>query len=290
MTLNKYNEYMSHIEVTDEMRARVLANVSKAIEEQKDGAAVTPVVTPIAAKKKPVPIVTIISIAATVLIVGGIATAFALNYFGSNTSSKHSHSKTAEAATEAADYAADDSAGEEWDDASADGAAYDADEDADEGEWDSDMCEESTAPAAGGNTTDETALTTTYTKVPSTEGGDVYSLLPISNVETSMTEENGTRIIALNGDENNAVIYIAQEGTDLTSLYLGIQKPDTASFAGNTTNGVTDSGIDYWLYNTADSDSTSYNAASFTYAGNTYLLVLDNPVPEENIREFISEY
>ncbi len=287
--MNKDNEYMSHIEVTDEMRARVLANVSKAIEEQKDGAAVTPVVTPIAAKKKPVPIVTIISIAATVLIVGGIATAFALNYFGSNTSSKHSHSKTEEAATEAADYAAVDSA-EEWDDASADGAAYDADEDADEGEWDSDIGEESTAPAAGGNTTDETALTTTYTKVPSTEGGDVYSLLPISNVETSMTEENGTRIIALNGDENNAVIYIAQEGTDLTSLYLGIQKPDTASFAGNTTNGVTDSGIDYWLYNTADSDSTSYNAASFTYAGNTYLLVLDNPVPEENIREFISEY
>ncbi len=287
--MNKYNEYMSHIEVTDEMRARVLANVAKAIEEQKDGAAVTPVVTPIAAKKKPVPIVTIISIAATVLIVGGIATAFALNYFGSNTSSKHSHSKTEEAATEAADYAAVDSA-EEWDDASADGAAYDADEDADEGEWDSDIGEESTAPAAGGNTTDETALTTTYTKVPSTEGGDVYSLLPISNVETSMTEENGTRIIALNGDENNAVIYIAQEGTDLTSLYLGIQKPDTASFAGNTTNGVTDSGIDYWLYNTADSDSTSYNAASFTYAGNTYLLVLDNPVPEENIREFISEY
>ena len=94
--MNKYNEYMSHIEVTDEMRARVLANVSKAIEEQKDGAAVTPVVTPIAAKKKPVPIVTIISIAATVLIVGGIATAFALNYFGSNTSSKHSHSKTEE--------------------------------------------------------------------------------------------------------------------------------------------------------------------------------------------------
>ena len=289
MTLNKYNEYMSHIEVTDEMRARVLANVSKAIEEQKDGAAVTPVVTPIAAKKKPVPIVTIISIAATVLIVGGIAIAFALNYFGSNTSSKHSHSKTADVATEAADYAAVDAAGEET---FSDGAAYDADadEDADEGEWDSDMGEESTAPEAGGDTTDETALTTTYTKVPSTEGGDVYSLLPISNVETSMTEENGTRIIALNGDENNAVIYIAQEGTDLTSLYLGIQKPDTASFAGNTTNGVTDSGIDYWLYNTADSDSTSYNAASFTYAGNTYLLVLDNPVPEENIREFISEY
>lgn len=287
--MNKYNEYMSHIEVTDEMRARVLANVSKVIEEQKDGAAVTPVVTPIAAKKKPVPIVTIISIAATVLIVGGIATAFALNYFGSNTSSKHSHSKTEEAETEAADYAAVDAAGEET---FSDGAAYDADEDEDavEWEWDSDMGEESTAPAAGGNTTDETALTTTYTKVPSTEGGDVYSLLPISNVETSMTEENGTRIIALNGDENNAVIYIAQEGTDLTSLYLGIQKPDTASFAGNTTNGVTDSGIDYWLYNTADSDSTSYNAASFTYAGNTYLLVLDNPVPEENIREFISEY
>ena len=287
--MNKYNEYMSHIEVTDEMRARVLANVSKAIEEQKDGAAVTPVVTPIAAKKKPVPIVTIISIAATVLIVGGIATAFALNYFGSNTSSKHSHSKTADAATEAADYAAVDAAGEET---FSDGAAYDADEDEDavEWEWDSDMGEESTAPAAGGETTDETALTTTYTKVPSTEGGDVYSLLPISNVETSMTEENGTRIIALNGDENNAVIYIAQEGTDLTSLYLGIQKPDTASFAGNTTNGVTDSGIDYWLYNTADPDSTSYNAASFTYAGNTYLLVLDNPVPEENIREFISEY
>ena len=96
--MNKYNEYMSHIEVTDEMKARVLANVSKAIAEQKaEGGSATEVTPmPVVRKKKPVPIAAIISIAASLLIVGGIAIAFLSNAMSSSSSkSKSSKPDTA---------------------------------------------------------------------------------------------------------------------------------------------------------------------------------------------------
>ncbi|MBQ5423190.1 MAG: hypothetical protein IIU27_04855, partial [Clostridiales bacterium] len=121
--MNKYNEYMSHIEVTDEMKARVLANVSKAIAEQKaeggSAAEVTPM--PVVRKKRPVPIAAIISIAASLLIVGGIAIAFLSNAM-STTSHDSSKSAKPDSADETYAYDSNAFAGE---------AAVDADYDSD---------------------------------------------------------------------------------------------------------------------------------------------------------------
>lgn len=283
MTLNKYNEYMSHIEVTDEMKARVLANVSKAIEEQgKDGekkASVTPM--PV---KKRIPVITLISIAATVIIVGGIAVLFISNYFGSNKPSKSAHSKMADT-TQVDSYAADSADEADLSPGLDGGAAAAAGEDKDAGECDSDDGEawiEETTSECG---EEETLTDGVVTKQPdvSGDGENAYLIVPITNLETSVSEENGTRIISLNGDENSATVYIANDGTDLTSLYL-------ITDGTTVTDGVTDGGINYALYNTIDPDSNTYNAATFAYAGNNYLIVLEKPVPEDNIREFIAEY
>ena len=285
MTLNKYNEYMSHIEVTDEMKARVLANVSKAIAEQKtDGAAkadVTPM--PVARKKKPLPIAVIISIAASVLIVGGIAVMFLSGYMNSGStysSSKAKNTDTAEATVAAA--------GEYYVKDSLDGAAVDCEEteggndDADEDsvEWDT---EETTQV-----TTAETSSVTRPVKGPDAGIPDdnIQTLLPDSSLETSTSVENGTSIITFNAATNSGTLYIADEGVDLASTYLAGVTWNTS----NSTTGVTEGGIPYALVNTNTPDVTTFNAATFEHDGKTYLIVFDTPVPEESLRTVIEDY
>jgi hypothetical protein len=289
MTLNKYNEYMSHIEVTDEMKARVLANVSKAIAEQKteDGtkADVTPM--PVARKKKPVPIAAIISIAASVLIVGGIAIAFLSNAMSttSHDSSKSAKPDTA-AQTEAYDGGAE-AAGEavvdEFCDSDAD-AGTDSYGGYDEGEdWEA---EETTAATENVTTVDTRPVKGPESYAPDE---DIMSLIPAGgegSVETSMSVENGTSIITFNAASNSGTLYIADEGVDLASTYLN----GVTVNASNSTTGVTGGGISYALVNTKTADVSNFNAAVFEEDGKSYLIVFDSPVPEESIRTVIEDY
>lgn len=289
MTLNKYNEYMSHIEVTDEMKARVLANVSKAIAEQKteDGtkADVTPM--PVARKKKPVPIAAIISIAASVLIVGGIAIAFLSNAMSttSHDSSKSAKPDTA-AQTEAYDGGAE-AAGEavvdEFCDSDAD-AVTDSYGGYDEGEdWEA---EETTAATENVTTVDTRPVKGPESYAPDE---DIMSLIPAGgegSVETSMSVENGTSIITFNAASNSGTLYIADEGVDLASTYLN----GVTVNASNSTTGVTGGGISYALVNTKTADVSNFNAAVFEEDGKSYLIVFDSPVPEESIRTVIEDY
>lgn len=289
MTLNKYNEYMSHIEVTDEMKARVLANVSKAIAEQKTGdgtkADVTPM--PVARKKKPVPIAAIISIAASVLIVGGIAIAF-LSKAMSTTS--HDSSKSAKpdtaAQTEAYDggaEAAGEAAVDEFCDSDAD-AGTDSYGGYDEGEdWEE---EETTAATENVTTVDTRPVKGPESYAPDE---DIMSLIPAGgegSVETSMSVENGTSIITFNAASNSGTLYIADEGVDLASTYLN----GVTVNASNSTTGVTGGGISYALVNTKTADVSNFNAAVFEEDGKSYLIVFDSPVPEESIRTVIEDY
>lgn len=279
---------MSHIEVTDEMKARVLANVSKAIAEQKaeggSAAEVTPM--PVVRKKRPVPIAAIISIAASLLIVGGIAIAFLSNVMSttSHDSSKSAKPDTA-AQTEAYDggaEAAGEAAVDEFCDSDAD-AGTDSYGGYDEGEeWE----EETTAP-----TVDETTVDTRPVKGPESYAPDedIMSLIPAGgegSVETSMSVENGTSIITFNAASNSGTLYIADEGVDLASTYLN----GVTVNASNSTTGVTGGGISYALVNTKTADVSNFNAAVFEEDGKSYLIVFDSPVPEESIRTVIEDY
>ena len=287
MTLNKYNEYMSHIEVTDEMKARVLANVSKAIAEQKaeggSAAEVTPM--PVVRKKRPVPIAAIISIAASLLIVGGIAIAFLSNAMSSSSSKYKSSKPDTAAQTEAYDggaEAAGEAAVDEFCDSDAD-AGTDSYGGYDEGEeWE----EETTAP-----TENATTVVTRPAKGPETYAPDedIVALIPDGgegSVETSMSVENGTSIITFNAASNSGTLYIADEGVDLASTYLN----GVTVNASNSTTGVTGGGISYALVNTDTPDVSNFNAAVFEHDGKSYLIVFDSPVPEESLRTVIEEY
>lgn len=287
MTLNKYKEYMSHIEVTDEMKARVLANVSKAIAEQKaeggSAAEVTPM--PVARKKKPVPIAAIISIAASVLIVGGIAIAFLSNAMSSSTSKYKSSKPDTAAQTEAYDggaEAAGEAAVDEFCDSDAD-AGTDFYGGTDEGEeWE----EETTAP-----TENATTVVTRPAKGPETYAPDedIVALIPdggAGSIETSMSVENGTSIITFNAASNSGTLYIADEGVDLASTYLN----GVTVNASNSTTGVTGGGISYALVNTDTPDVSNFNAAVFEHDGKSYLIVFDSPVPEESLKTVIEDY
>lgn len=287
MTLNKYNEYMSHIEVTDEMKARVLANVSKAIAEQKaeggSAAEVTPM--PVVRKKRPVPIAAIISIAASVLIVGGIAIAFLSNAMSSSSSKYKSSKPDTAAQTEAYDggaEAAGEAAVDEFCDSDAD-AGTDSYGGTDEGEeWE----EETTAP-----TENATTVVTRPAKGPETYAPDedIVALIPDGgegSVETSMSVENGTSIITFNAASNSGTLYIADEGVDLASTYLN----GVTVNASNSTTGVTGGGISYALVNTDTPDVSNFNAAVFEHDGKSYLIVFDSPVPEESLRTVIEDY
>ena len=287
MTLNKYNEYMSHIEVTDEMKARVLANVSKAIAEQKaeggSAAEVTPM--PVVRKKKPVPIAAIISIAASLLIVGGIAIAFLSNAMSSSSSKSKSSQPDTAAQTEAYDggaEAAGEAAVDEFCDSDAD-AGTDFYGGTDEGEeWE----EETTAP-----TENATTVVTRPAKGPETYAPDedIVALIPDGgegSIETSMSVENGTSIITFNAASNSGTLYIADEGVDLASTYLN----GVTVNASNSTTGVTGGGISYALVNTDTPDVSNFNAAVFEHDGKSYLIVFDSPVPEESLRTVIEDY
>ena len=287
MTLNKYNEYMSHIEVTDEMKARVLANVSKAIAEQKaeggSAAEVTPM--PVVRKKRPVPIAAIISIAASLLIVGGIAIAFLSNAM-STTSHDSSKSAKPDTAAQTEAYDGNAFAGE-----AAVDADYDSDADAgtdsyggyDEGEeWE----EETTAATENVTTVDTRPVKGPESYAPDE---DIMSLIPAGgegSVETSMSVENGTSIITFNAASNSGTLYIADEGVDLASTYLN----GVTVNASNSTTGVTGGGISYALVNTKTADVSNFNAAVFEEDGKSYLIVFDSPVPEESIRTVIEDY
>lgn len=287
MTLNKYNEYMSHIEVTDEMKARVLANVSKAIAEQKaEGGSATEVTPmPVVRKKKPVPIAAIISIAASLLIVGGIAIAFLSNAMSSSSSKSKSSKPDTAAQTEAYDggaEAAGEAAVDEFCDSDAD-AGTDFYGGTDEGEeWE----EETTAP-----TENATTVVTRPAKGPETYAPDedIVALIPDGgegSVETSMSVENGTSIITFNAASNSGTLYIADEGVDLASTYLN----GVTVNASNSTTGVTGGGISYALVNTDTPDVSNFNAAVFEHDGKSYLIVFDSPVPEESLKTVIEEY
>ena len=287
MTLNKYNEYMSHIEVTDEMKARVLANVSKAIAEQKAEGGSTAEVTPmpVVRKKKPVPIAAIISIAASLLIVGGIAIAFLSNAMSSSSSKYKSSKPDTAAQTEAYDggaEAAGEAAVDEFCDSDAD-AGTDSYSGTDEGEeWE----EETTAP-----TENATTVVTRPAKGPETYAPDedIMSLIPDGgegSIETSMSVENGTSIITFNAASNSGTLYIADEGVDLASTYLN----GVTVNASNSTTGVTGGGISYALVNTDTPDVSNFNAAVFEHDGKSYLIVFDSPVSEESLRTVIEDY
>lgn len=287
MTLNKYNEYMSHIEVTDEMKARVLANVSKAIAEQKaEGGSATEVTPmPVVRKKKPVPIAAIISIAASLLIVGGIAIAFLSNAMSSSSSKSKSSKPDTAAQTEAYDggaEAAGEAAVDEFCDSDAD-AGTDSYSGTDEGEeWE----EETTAP-----TENATTVVTRPAKGPETYAPDedIMSLIPDGgegSIETSMSVENGTSIITFNAASNSGTLYIADEGVDLASTYLN----GVTVNASNSTTGVTGGGISYALVNTDTPDVSNFNAAVFEHDGKSYLIVFDSPVSEESLRTVIEDY
>lgn len=285
--MNKYNEYMSHIEVTDEMKARVLANVSKAIAEQKaEGGSATEVTPmPVVRKKKPVPIAAIISIAASLLIVGGIAIAFLSNAMSSSSSKYKSSKPDTAAQTEAYDggaEAAGEAAVDEFCDSDAD-AGTDSYGGTDEGEeWE----EETTAP-----TENATTVVTRPAKGPETYAPDedIVALIPDGgegSIETSMSVENGTSIITFNAASNSGTLYIADEGVDLASTYLN----GVTVNASNSTTGVTGGGISYALVNTDTPDVSNFNAAVFEHDGKSYLIVFDSPVPEESLRTVIEEY
>jgi len=282
--LNKYNEYMSHIEVTDEMKARVLANVSKAIAEQKTDGAVKADVTPMpVARKKHLPIAVIISIAASVLIVGGIAVMFLSGTTSSGTMhSKAKNTDAAETSYAAAaageDYAVDSLAGNDSD---CEETVCDSVEDGDDAvEWDT---EETTQV-----TTAETSSVTRPVKGPDAGIPDdnIQTLLPDSSLETSTSVENGTSIITFNAATNSGTLYIADEGVDLASTYLAGVTWNTS----NSTTGVTEGGIPYALVNTNTPDVSTFNAATFEHDGKTYLIVFDTPVPEESLRTVIEDY
>ena len=286
--MNKYNEYMSHIEVTDEMRARVLANVSKAIAEQKaeggSAAEVTPM--PVVRKKRPVPIAAIISIAASVLIVGGIAIAFLSNAMSSSSSKYKSSKPDMAAQTEAYDggaEAAGEAAVDEFCDSDAD-AGTDSYGGYDEGEdWEE---EETTAATENVTTVDTRPVKGPESYAPDE---DIMSLIPAGgegSVETSMSVENGTSIITFNAASNSGTLYIADEGVDLASTYLN----GVTVNASNSTTGVTGGGISYALVNTKTADVSNFNAAVFEEDGKSYLIVFDSPVPEESIRTVIEDY
>lgn len=288
MTLNKYNEYMSHIEVTDEMKARVLANVSKAIAEQKaeggSAAEVTPM--PVVRKKRPVPIAAIISIAASLLIVGGIAIAFLSNAMSSSSSKSKSSKPDTAAQTEAYDggaEAAGEAAVDEFCDSDAD-AGTDSYGGYDEGEeWEE---EETTAATENVTTVDTRPVKGPESYAPDE---DIMSLIPAGgegSVETSMSVENGTSIITFNAASNSGTLYIADEGVDLASTYLN----GVTVNASNSTTGVTGGGISYALVNTKTADVSNFNAAVFEEDGKSYLIVFDSPVPEESIRTVIEDY
>jgi hypothetical protein len=287
MTLNKYNEYMSHIEVTDEMKARVLANVSKAIAELKaEGGSATEVTPmPVVRKKKPVPIAAIISIAASLLIVGGIAIAFLSNAMSSSSAKSKSSKPDTAAQTEAYDggaEAAGEAAVDEFCDSDAD-AGTDSYGGYDEGEeWE----EETTAP-----TENATTVVTRPAKGPEADipDEDIMSLIPAGgegSVETSMSVENGTSIITFNAASNSGTLYIADEGVDLASTYLN----GVTVNASNSTTGVTGGGISYALVNTDTPDVSNFNAAVFEHDGKSYLIVFDSPVPEESLKTVIEDY
>ena len=289
MTLNKYNEYMSHIEVTDEMKARVLANVSKAIAEQKaeggSAAEVTPM--PVVRKKRPVPIAAIISIAASLLIVGGIAIAFLSNAMSSSSSKYKSSKPDMAAQTEAYDggaEAAGEAAVDEFCDSDAD-AGTDSYGGYDEGEeWEEE--EETTAATENVTTVDTRPVKGPEAVIPDE---DIMSLIPAGgegSVETSMSVENGTSIITFNAASNSGTLYIADEGVDLASTYLN----GVTVNASNSTTGVTGGGISYALVNTKTADVSNFNAAVFEEDGKSYLIVFDSPVPEESIRTVIEDY
>ncbi len=288
MTLNKYNEYMSHIEVTDEMKARVLANVSKAIAEQKaEGGSATEVTPmPVVRKKRPVPIAAIISIAASVLIVGGIAIAFLSNAMSSSSSKSKSSKPDTAAQTEAYDggaEAAGEAAVDEFCDSDAD-AGTDSYGGYDEGEdWEA---EETTAATENVTTVDTRPVKGPESYAPDE---DIMSLIPAGgegSVETSMSVENGTSIITFNAASNSGTLYIADEGVDLASTYLN----GVTVNASNSTTGVTGGGISYALVNTKTTDVSNFNAAVFEEDGKSYLIVFDSPVPEESIRTVIEDY
>ena len=286
--MNKYNEYMSHIEVTDEMKARVLANVSKAIAEQKaeggSAAEVTPM--PVVRKKRPVPIAAIISIAASVLIVGGIAIAFLSNAMSSSSSKYKSSKPDMAAQTEAYDggaEAAGEAAVDEFCDSDAD-AGTDSYGGYDEGEeWEE---EETTAATENVTTVDTRPVKGPEADIPDE---DIMSLIPAGgegSVETSMSVENGTSIITFNAASNSGTLYIADEGVDLASTYLN----GVTVNASNSTTGVTGGGISYALVNTDTPDVNNFNAAVFEHDGKSYLIVFDSPVPEESLKTVIEDY
>ena len=285
---------MSHIRVDDDMHRRVMDAVSRAISENasgKDGEGLTakPVSAVPAADVKPlnsdkkapvrrrkvVPLITGLSIAAAAILVAGGAVFFSSRFFVG--------SKTAEAAYGTVGDV-DSIVGND----SKDKGTHGIKDPKAKHDFNNKVrgATEATAAKAGGDRTEEQMETTEKAAEKetepsvydgSTDGTDIRNLIPFKvkfEEATTLNDGQVTGTIFYGENDESMILFTSKEGTDIAKAYYPGFTGDPAVL--RTEGGVEFKGIDTLVENNAKvSDKGPYEAVTWTKNGTAYMLVFN---------------
>lgn len=292
MTLNKYNEFMSHIRVDDEMHRRIMKAVSDAVNEDgsvknnnpEDKFVIKADVEPLSSaasgsapvkRKAKVSVIRILSIAAVTVLVAGGAVFFATRFMGS---------QTTKSANMAMDTAAETAINQEIDSAldgryagnsnSANKAALTAGKKTEE-ETTADAEEkdgvQAVAPGASKENINEREADakkkTTYA-IPDLKP---YFKFSVKTVGRS-TLAKDIKVTVYTGDNGEkALVFEANEGTDIVKAYYPDFKGTPAQL--KTSGGQSFTAIDTSVSgNETVSTTGPFDAVTWTKNGKTYMI------------------
>ena len=285
--MNKYNEIMSHVRVDDDMHRRVMAAVSKALDEpaavskieRNDGNEYSGPVR----KKAKISVLRIFSIAACAVLVAGGAIVLARNFSGSTKSANYQALSTAAAVEEDAGHVKSDksvegirSNGKERDNATVAAGETEA------------LEEETTSAevnaALGG---DKDNKNKTFIAGTNNNYSSIKTLMPfrVKTVGSSTYGEMNISSLVFTGENGEkAVLFFAKEGTDLVKNYYPKFKGEAALLQSE--GGQVFYAIDTSVGAKQQVGTTGpYDAVTWTKNGTVYMLTFNT---KTDVAVFIS--
>ena len=281
---------MSHVRVDDEMHRRVMAAVSKALDEKenKGAEAIKPAhVSRIekaedrapARRKAKVSVIRIISIAACVLIVAGGAVMFAKSFFSKSVKTESFHMAAAETTAAAVVNGNIDNAvgGDGVQGAHADKKINSKTTAGGEAPTAAAAKEEATQDEEKDAALEATTRAQTFAPENKTASSDYRTLMPfkVKTVGSSTYGENKISAKVYTGENGEkAIVFSAKEGTDLVKAYYPNFKGIPALL--QTEGGQVFYGIDTSVGTNQQVGTTGpYDAVAWTKNGTSYMLAFN---------------
>ena len=290
--MSKYNDFMSHVRVDDEMHRRVMSAVSKALDEQavskEEQAPAKAEITPVHRKAK-IPVIRILSIAAAAILVSGVvyiavrsgSSKYATTTKNLSMDSVHNAAETTAAEATSVNQGIKSAVGNDRDSLTATkkGVTAGAKQEDTEAGAETDPVESEEAL----NENKDKNYSAGHYKISK----NIRNLVPfkIKTTETGETGEKSVKALVFTGENGEKMtLYLAKEGTDIAKKVYPEFKGIPAQL--QTGSGLKFYAIDISVGANGQVNSTGpYDAVTWTMNGTAYMMAFSE---KTDVKVFMS--